>query len=197
MLRPLTLPPERWGNARLINGIAGGDPEAADAFFERYGEQINRRVRYLVGRSSHLEDIVQRVFVEIIDSIHSVRNPDALSGWLNRVSTFVVSKELRHYQRSRWLFFTATPPETATDGSQDKHMLVPRVRKILQKMRKTDRAVFLMRFVEEAEVSEIADAFTWSVATTRRRINQARDTFLKKSMRDPMLASYKRGLTRG
>jgi RNA polymerase sigma-70 factor (ECF subfamily) len=147
-----------------------------------------------LGGGPNLEDVVQRVFLELINSIHTVRNPDALSGWVNRVSTFVVSKELRRTRRARWLSFVEEPPDRPVRASQDTALLLPRVRAVFQKMRKTDRIVFVMRFVEEADVAEIADTFEWSVTTARRRIRRARDVFLKKAMRDPSLALYRTSL---
>jgi RNA polymerase sigma-70 factor (ECF subfamily) len=194
VLRSLPLPPERWGNVRLVNGLIHGDPVAANVFVDRYGKKVQKRVRYLLGGGPNLEDVVQRVFLELINSIHTVRNPDALSGWVNRVSTFVVSKELRRRQRARWLSFVDEPPDRPVSASQDMALLLPRVRAVFQKMRKTDRIVFVMRFVEEADVAEIADIFEWSVTTARRRIQRARDVFLKKAMRDPSLALYRTSL---
>ena len=171
-----------------------GDPAAADVFFNRFGDRINRRVRYLLGGGPNCEDVAQRVFIELIDSIHTVRNPEALNGWVSRVSTFVVSKELRRQQRGRWLSFVEETPELPVHGGQDTGLLIPRVRAVLNRMGKTDSIVFVMRFVEEAEVSEIAASFGWSITTSRRRIQRARDVFLKKAMRDPMLASYQESL---
>ena len=195
VLSTLSIPPERWGNARLIKGILEGDPEAANIFFDRYADLINRRVRFLLGRANNHEDVVQRVYLALIDSIDTVRNPDALKGWIIRVSTFVVSKELRRKKRARWLTYVSEIPEISVSGDQDAGVLIPRVRAVLQKMKKTDRIVFVMRFVEELDVVEIADAFSWSITTTRRRIARARDLFLKRAMRDPALASFQEELS--
>jgi len=73
----------------------------------------------------------------------------------------------------------------------------PNVVQVFRMGRLRDETPYLvMRFVEETEVSEIAEAFGWSITTSRRRIQRARDVFLKKAMRDPLLASYQESLNR-
>mgnify|MGYP001767563155 CR=1 FL=1 len=191
VLRRFPIPKEKWENKRLIEGVAAGDPIAGNEFFDRFGDIVARRVRYLLGGRETIEDVVQKVFVELIDSIHAVRHPEALRGWVNRVSTFVVSKELRREIRGRWLSFVEEPPDRPAPAGQHKELLAPRVRAVLACMRNTDRIVFVMRFVEESEISEIAEAFNWSITTSRRRIQRAREVFLKKAMRDPLLAAYR------
>ena len=74
--------------------------------------------------------------------------------------------------------------------NRHESIFIPRVHAVLKKMNHTDRVVFVMRFIEEFGIVEIAEAFSWSLTTTRRRIKKARDLFLKRAMRDALLASY-------
>jgi RNA polymerase sigma-70 factor (ECF subfamily) len=188
VIRSLPLHPDRWGNAQLVEGLVRGDPAAAEVLFDRFGTQINRRVWHLLGTDSDHDDLVQQVFVQLLDSIHALRNPDALGPWINRVLVNTISKELRYRTRRRWLTFVPELPERISESTQEKDMTVKQIREVLKAMKVEDSMVFIMRFVEDAKMEEIASSFSWSPAKTRRKVARAREVFIKKAMRNPMLA---------
>ena len=178
-----------WGNAQLVDGLLSGDPTAADALFDKYGEQINSRIWHLLGTDAEHDDLVQQVFVQLLDSIHALRNPDALGPWINKVLVNTVNKELRYRTRRRWLSFVAELPEQTLDATQERDMVMHQIRAVLQRMNATESLVFVMRYVEEAKMEEIATSFAWSLAKARRKVARSREVFLKKSMRNAVLAS--------
>jgi len=141
-----------------------------------------------MGADSDHDDIVQQVFVQLLDSIHALRNPDALGPWINRVLINTVSKEIRYRTRRRWLSFVPELPDRPSDSSQEKEILLGQVRQVLRAMNTTDSMVFIMRFVEDSKMEEIATSFNWSPAKTRRKVARAKEVFVKKAMRNPMLA---------
>ena len=162
---------------------------AAEVLFDRYSEQINTRIWHLLGTDADHDDLVQQVFVQLLDSIHALRNPEALGPWINKVLVNTVNKELRYRTRRRWLTFVPELPEREIDATQEEEMTIRQIRSILQKMSTTEALVFVMRFVEEYKMEEIATSFDWSLAKARRKVARARDVFVKKSMRNPHLAS--------
>ena len=189
VLRSLALPTKRWGNSHLVEGLVRGDPMAAEVLFDRYGEQINTRIWHLLGTDVDHDDLVQQVFVQLLDSIHALRNPDALGPWINKVLINTVNKELRYRTRRRWLTFVSELPEREIDSTQEHELTISQIREVLHKMNTTEALVFVMRFVEEYKMEEIAASFEWSLAKARRKVARARDVFVKKSMRNPHLAS--------
>ena len=188
VLRSLPLHSDRWGNEQLVEGLVRGDPAAAEVLFNRYGAQINRRVWHLLGTDIDHDDLVQQVFVQLLDSIHALRNPDALGPWINRVLVNTVSKELRYRTRRKWLSFVPEIPERPSDSTQERDLTVRQIQSVLQAMKTVDSMVFVMRFVDDAKMEEIASSFNWSPAKTRRKVARAREVFIKKAMRNPMLA---------
>ncbi len=188
VLRTIPLNPDKWGNAQLVEGLVRGDSAAAEVLFDKFGPQINRRIWHLMGADSDHDDIVQQVFVQLLDSIHALRNPDALGPWINRVLINTVSKEIRYRTRRRWLSFVPELPDRPSDSSQEKEILLGQVRQVLRAMNTTDSMVFIMRFVEDSKMEEIATSFNWSPAKTRRKVARAKEVFVKKAMRNPMLA---------
>ena len=188
VLCSLPLPADRWSNKRLVEGLVRGERAAADVFFERYAAQINRRVWHLLGTDAEHDDLVQQVFMQLLDSIHALRNPDALGPWVNRVLVNTVSKELRYRTRRKWLSFVPELPERPSESSQERDLTLRQVQAVLQSMKAVDGMVFVMRFVEDAKMEEIASSFSWSSAKTRRKVARAKEVFVKKAMRNPTLA---------
>jgi RNA polymerase sigma-70 factor (ECF subfamily) len=178
-----------WSNAQLVAGLVRGDPVAADILFDRYGEQVNSRIWHLLGMDVDHDDLVQQVFVQLLDSIHALRNPDALGPWINKVLVNTVNKELRYRTRRRWLTFVPELPERSVDSSQERDLVMRQIRTVLQKMNATDALVFVMRFVEESKMEEIAVSFNWSLAKARRKVARSKEVFVKKAMRNAVLAS--------
>ena len=189
VVRSLHRSTEGWTNRQLVDGLTRGDPIAADVLFDKYGEQINSRIWHLLGTDVDHDDLVQQVFVQLLDSIHALRNPDALGPWINKVLVNTVNKELRYRTRRRWLAFVPELPERSIDSSQERDLVLRQIRAVLQRMNATDAMVFVMRFVEESKMEEIAASFHWSLAKARRKVARSRDVFVKKAMRNAVLAS--------
>lgn len=178
----------------IVAGMRDGNRAAAEALVEQFGPGINRRVWRLLGADSEHNDIVQQVFAQIFDSLPKLKDPQALSDWIGIITVNVVRKELRRRRYRRIIKLAPQHLEAVIDPTctEDK-MLLRRGFDILDKMKIQERIVFIMRFLEGAEINEIAIATGSSPATTKRRIARARNVFQKKASRDPLLASLLQG----
>ncbi len=196
---------DRWDNAggsvvrlrtasptteELVAGLKLGDPESTAALVDRFGVSIDRRVWRLLGADSEHHDVVQQVYTQILESIGKLREPAAFADWVTRVTVNVVRNELR---RRKYRRIVRLDPESACGMldpvDPEDRVRVIRAYRILETMKADARIYFVMRFIEGAELREVAAATGCSLATAKRRIGRARDAFLKKAMRDPFLAS--------
>lgn len=179
-----------FSDLEIVEGIASGVPAAAEALVDRYGKSINRRVWRLLGADGEHADVVQNVYAQIFKSICRLRDPKALPDWIVKTTVSVVRNELRRRKIRRIVSFVEKPghdlPGTA---DLDEQLRLRRAVAVLNKMNVDDRIIFVMRYVEGAGFNEIAVATGASLATVKRRVPRARETFLKKAMRDPFLAS--------
>lgn len=185
------LTPRTYTDREIVDGMLRGEPAAAAALIDRFGPAVDRRVWRLLGADDEHEDIVQQVFTRILESIPRLRNPDALEDWISAITVNSVRKELRK-RRYRRMFLVASVEDEHghAPASQETMMVLRRGFTILDRMKPDERIVFIMRFVEGSDLSEIATATGRSLATVKRHISRARDTFLKKAARDPVLASF-------
>jgi hypothetical protein len=70
----------RWSPEALVEGLKSRRSEAAAAFYDRVGSQVNRMVGKLLGPDREHDDVVHQVFVNCLQSIHTLRDPHKLEG---------------------------------------------------------------------------------------------------------------------
>jgi len=174
----------------IVAGLLDRDERAAAALFNRYGDQINRLVWRLLGADDEHHDVVHQVFVNILGSIHKLKDPLAIENWLTGITVNTVRREIRSRKYRRILVPTGSDyPEHISDGTEsDQQILVRRVFAILNKMRSEDHIVFGLRFIEGNTIDEVAIAGGYSLATAKRRIARAKKEFRKRAQKDSFLA---------
>ena len=180
-----------YSDPEIVAGVLCGDPGAGKALAERFAPMIHRRVWRLLGADSEHADIVQQVFFQVVQGLSRLTDRQALSDWVGQVTVNVVRNELRRRRYRRIVGLSTETAESALDESDPE--LGPAVRRgleILNTMKVDERILFVLRYVDGAELREVAQLTGCSLATVKRRLLRARATFLKKAARDPMLAHW-------
>ena len=176
--------------AALVDGLLSGDPEAGNALYDAFGDRVNRLVWRLLGADRDHDDVVQQVFIAILESVVRLRSPEALEAWITRITVNTVRKEIRRRQRRRLWIVSGEPPEVAGQGlDSDERLVLQHFYRVLESMRVDDRVVFTLRFVESYTLPEIAAACDCSLATVKRRLSRARQRFEARARADFVLAS--------
>ncbi len=184
------LKPTHLSNREIVSGLKKGDSRCADGLVDRFGVSIDRRVWRLLGADSEHHDVVQQVYAQILESVGSLRDPEALTQWIVKVTVNVVRNELRHRKYRRIVKLDEAPGLELLDNTDtEDRMRLARGYKILESMKTDLRIAFVMRFIEGAELMDVASAVGCSLSTVKRRISRARDVFMKKAKRDPILSS--------
>ena len=178
----------RRADREIVEGILSQDPSSARALVDKYGRLINHRVWRLLGADPEHEDVVQQVFVTILKSLPKLKDPEALPDWIGKITINTVRNEHRSRRLRRLIRFTDEPASLPSTGADPEEQLVlKRGFAILGKLNDEDRVLFVMRFMEGAELKEIVRQTGHSLATVKRRLARARKVFLKKASRDPEL----------
>ena len=63
--------------------------------FRRYAPYVSTIGLRLLGRDDELDDLVQDVFIEAQRGLHGLRAPDAIKGWLARITVRRATRRLR------------------------------------------------------------------------------------------------------
>jgi RNA polymerase sigma-70 factor, ECF subfamily len=163
-------------DAELLRRLRDRMPGAVTLLHARFGQDVNRLVRRLLGADPDHEDIVHEVFIKLMGKAHTVNEAEALVGWVRKVAVNTVHSELRK-RRVRRLFWASEVEraEPAWDGvgTAEGHQVSVKTYALMERMAPDERIAFVLRFVEGLTVPEIAEQCDCSVATVKRRIARA------------------------
>jgi RNA polymerase sigma-70 factor (ECF subfamily) len=182
----------------LVHGLRAGELWAQQVLFERYGTLVERIVRRVLGwnRRAELSDVVHDAFIAAFRSAGSLRNPEALSGWVRSVATHTALNCIRSRKARAWLHFFAPeslpepePVPRAVDEVKEAH---DRTYLVLDRLPTEERVAFALRFIEGMELREVAEACRVSLATIKRRLARAEDRFRAEAESDPVLSVWLR-----
>lgn len=175
-------------NERIIEGLERSDPDAARALFDEYGDLVNRMVWRLLGADQEHDDVVHQVFVNILTSIGSVRNPAALKSWITGVTLNTVRREIRTRKYRRILKLVPDPAANAVHAGGTTQ-LTRSFYTILSGLGTEERIAFTLHHVEGQGLAEVAVTMGRSLATVKRRIAKARKIMMAQIKKDARLAS--------
>ena len=161
--------------------------ETVDAgeLFKSYHDRIHRYIVRLVKDPAEAEDLTQETFLRAYRSGDSLRDPQAIRGWLYRIATNVCLDRLR--QRKPQLSLEGSSGEE--DRDQIKTLCSPYpspleiterketsacVQRCLDLLPDKYRAVILLREAHSLTAAEIADLLGVTVTTIKIRLHRAR-----------------------
>jgi len=133
----------------------------------------------------------------------------ALASWFTSFAVNVAREAMRARARRRWLLFLAPHalPEPIDGGAaagpqahgyagadvdarMDAGRALRATYEVLERMGIAARTVFALRHLEDMELTEVASACGVSLATVKRRLAAAEQTFLARARRHPQLAAW-------
>ena len=168
----------------------GDRAAAASAVYSRFSEDINRLVWRVLGADAEHDDVVHQVFVQVISGLAKVRDAERLGAWMTSVCVKTVRTEIRRRRVRR--FFHAGPAEitriAAPVEDHEARELLERVYTLLDALPANERIAFVLRYVDERPLLEVAEACDCSLATIKRRLSSAEKRFTRLASRDAALA---------
>jgi len=173
----------------------------AGVLFETYHDRIYRYVLGLVKNPAEAEDLTQDTFLRAYRYGDSLRDPEAVRGWLYRIATHVCLDRLR--QRK---------PLVSLDGEEGENSLKPVVSEApspldISERKETSacvqrcldflpdkyRAVILLHEAHSLTAPEIADLLGVTLATVKIRLHRARRGLQQVMTRGCAVSTDKRG----
>ena len=177
----------------LVRSAWRGDPGAHAAIWRKYSSLVRSKLGRSVG-GQDVEDHVQEVFVRLFEYIAQLRDPGALRSFIIGITLRVAGTELRRRRSRWWLRLTPTgelpEPGVAAAGDSEAREVLARLLVVLGKLTPQSCRVFELRFIEEKELAEVAEAMNISVATAKRYLARVSARVLAMAEREPALAGY-------
>lgn len=182
----------KYSSGDFVEGMRSRDARIMSAFFDTYQEKINGLVWRLLGADVDHNDVVNTVFLNILSSIWSLKDPQALSKWVSTITVNTVRREIRRRKYKRLFSVTTDSPEDyhTAKVSRITGDVKGRVYKILRTMKADSHIVFVLRYIDGRTFEEIAELRGCSLATAKRHGKKCHQEFLKKAQKDSLLAGY-------
>lgn len=182
----------------MVAGLRSRDRALCEEFWATHAPIVRGLLRRSLGPSTpEIEEYVQDVFMMLFDKIDTLEDPE-------RLRSFVVGITLNHARnmlrkRSRWrqrlTFFgmldrQGGPPEPVASPQARESIAIERLYKELDRINADNRLAFVLRYVEQMSIGEVADAIECSPATAKRRIKATRELLIKRAKNDIFLSEY-------
>lgn len=160
---------------------AGGTVEAG-ALFEAYHDRVYYYVLGLVKSPAEAEDVTQDTFLRAYRYGESLRDPQAVRGWLYRIATHACLDRMRQRKLTISLDSEEDESRVKLPASESPSPLEISERKetsacvqrCLDFLPDNYRAVILLHEAHSLTAPEIADLLGLSLATVKIRIHRAR-----------------------
>jgi RNA polymerase sigma-70 factor (ECF subfamily) len=185
-------PPVQEDDAGLVQAAIEGDTRAPGLIWDRYARLVRGVLRRSLGEDE-VDDHVQEVFLRFFRQVGGLRKPGSLRCFLIGISMRVAGSELRRRRVRR--FMRLAPAEELESGpasarDDDAREAVRRLYAILDRVDSRTRLLFVLRYVEALELTEIAESLEVSLATAKRHLARAGDRVFSLAGRDEVLLAY-------
>jgi len=156
----------------LLSSARGGDRAAFASLVRLHQSSVYSIGLRMLGRRDAAEDLAQDVFLQLYRRLDSIESLDHLGFWLRRVAANLAIDWLR---RSAW---SAQPlnedfPEPAAPQVDDDPLMTRALSGLLGELAPAARAVMVLRYQEDRDVAEIADALDMPVNTVKSHIKRS------------------------
>lgn len=176
--------------AELLGGVVAGKPAAIAELFDRYSRLVRRMLIRTLGSDFDVDDLMQETFLTAVRRAPTLRDPGALSSFIVGIAIRQAKNELRRRAVRRWIGLTQDDESPARGSDAVAREGVRHLNRALEQLDPSARVLFVLRHVEELELTEIARAEHCSLATLKRRLARAERRFEAIAERDPVLRDY-------
>lgn len=184
---PLAPPPDAY--AELVRAAAGGDPQAMERLLTRVQEVAWRFSVAVCGHADDAEDAMQEALLKTYRYTASIREPEAFRPWLHRTvkNACLMTRRKRAHEPRRLESLDAARQDGAGAGLHDppdpgrnpeelatNSGLRARLRRALDTLPPSYRAVVFLREMQGLSTREVAHAMGISEDNVKTRLRRAR-----------------------
>ena len=192
-----SLPPVAAGpgseDIELVDALVRGEPWAAEEVWERHSGSVRRLMVRALGPRAEVEDLTQEVFMRVFSRIGALRDAQALREFVIAVAVNALKGELRRRWVRRNVFLSSdgsVPDVEARGADPEAREALARCYAILDKLRPRERAAFVLRYMEERTLDEVAKGLGVSLRTAKRLVNRSAERVSKHVGSDDGLRSF-------
>lgn len=179
---------QKKASVRTIKQLQAGQEKAFDKIYEAYVDKFYFMAYNFFKNQSDAEDMVQEIFIKILQNIKTLKNPDVFHVWVHRLAyntclnaikkkSFEIKGIYEDGEIENYEDIHITPITNQVAHKEINEMILD----IIQTMPVSLRYVTLFRFYEQLSIAEIADILEISENAVKLRISRAR-LYIKESL---------------
>lgn len=180
----------RSSEAELLLGVIEARPAAVAELFDRYLPMVRRLLIRTLGNARDVDDLIQETFLAVIRRASTLRDPSAFQSFVGSFAIRLAKNELRRRALRRFIGLGELEETHWVNDDPLAREGLQRLHRALARLDSTSRVLFVLRHVEELELTEIAELERVSLATIKRRISRAERAFEAVAKADPVLRDY-------
>ena len=154
-----------------LSRARAGDHEAFAEIVERHEAMVYSLAYHFFGDRSKAEELAQEVFLQLYRSLGSIESDSHLLFWLRQVTTRRCIDEARR-GRMKIVALDEVGEIGAPERREDP-LLDRRLRRLIEELPETQRAVVTLRYQEDLDPSEICRIVGMPVNTVKSHLHRA------------------------
>jgi RNA polymerase sigma factor (sigma-70 family) len=175
VVHPLAMENHSLSDAELVALATDGQVEGLAALLDRYRPSLYAAAIGLLRNREDALDAVQDTFITTMVRLGSVRDPDAVGGWMHRVVRNECLLRLRRARHRSGVDDSVNIVVPAVEEAVDALLLRDWVWSAIDALAVEDRVTVMLRYFSRCHSYDaIADATGVPVGTVRSRLNRSR-----------------------
>ena len=173
----------------LIQRILAGDEAAFESLIRKYKQQVHAQALRQIDDFQIAEDIVQETFLQVYQKLDTLEDPKLFPKWLyvivNRRCIAWLRKNRLQTQPLEETDISEIETEAYSQHIAEEHARTTAeaqrdlVKKLLAKLKESDREIITLHYFEEMSSSEIGEFLGVSENTIKSRLRRARQRLKK------------------
>lgn len=149
---------------------------------QKYGEPVYWHARRLLVSHDDAQDAVQETFIKVYRSFNSLKEAKALRSWIYRIATNEALRTIERNKTPRLL--TESIDDSATDIAAADYtdytdLEAVKLQKAILSLPPKQQATFNMRYYDEMEYPQIAEAMETTVSTVKVNYHLAKEKIIR------------------
>lgn len=174
------MPDDEACNARdWLTRARSGDSLAFAAIVRGHQRMVYSLALRMLADRHEAEDLAQEAFIRLHRRLTLIQSESHLVFWLRKVTTHLAIDRLRRMPRHEVVSLNREPDIAGEPNASDP-LLQRQLRGLVEQLPPAPRAVVLLRYQEDLDLTEIAETLDMSVNTVKSHLRRSLATMRKR-----------------
>lgn len=160
-------------DSELLGALSSGDRRAFEEIYHRHKRRLYSYCLRMVNSADAAQDVVQQVFVTLLEQHRSIRQPAKLCGWLLTIASHRCHRVVAESSRIVSADSDNIEPQVIKDTAAGR-MSARLISRAMERLSPEMREMIILREYEDMSYKEIAEVLQVNESTVKFRLHTAR-----------------------